>query len=402
MLAKRLLRIFPIVTFIQAVLLKANVTDSHRAQTYYPTLMGLVAIAVWSVGCALPKEISSLFNNRETERKQHTTVLVEGKRAVTRHESEIVGLCPLLHGGVVSVDSKGVTLLREKNTVRFVTRLKPGFTAFTCDALAGFVAASFPRETVIFSVADGSERFRLTKLQTKIMSLDFHPNGESLLLGGADSRVYRWRFRVDPNEVSKSERDKVLERYIGHAGVVGAVRYHPFGRVFFSGDWSGLLVAWLGYDEDPFSGRFDKDIFTGRYFTDKSVRVKGDRVAKDEITHILTSGDGEWLLVAGIAGKIELWRVRGFQQEAEVQAHSGVVYDIAFREDGKRAASVSRDGRIRIWEIKSDASPPAFELLSDQSYPDVRKLSFLRGGELLAGDTVGNVQFVPGSNVDSF
>src|SRR5690606_29308945 len=111
-----------------------------------------------------------------------------------------------------------------------------------------------------------------------------------------------------------------LERYLGHATVVSSIAYHPFGRVFFSGDWRGRLNAWLTYDSDPHEGRYDENIFGGLLFSEQARRAKAKRSGDKSIERLLVSSDGEFLFVATETGSLELWRVRGFRQLATVQA----------------------------------------------------------------------------------
>ncbi|MBN8549845.1 MAG: hypothetical protein J0M12_11070 [Deltaproteobacteria bacterium] len=251
----------------------------------------------------------------------------------------------------------------------------------------------------IYSVADGSEVARLKKLKTRAASLAFQPSGRSLVIGGADGEVYRWRFMEDKTATTPKEAEKFFERYFGHANVISSVAYHPVGRIFFSGDWSGALNAWLPYDADAFGGQYLENAFGANMFSDRSTRSKAVRVANSSIEHLRVSEDGNVLLSGTQDGTLEWWNVRGFTLAATVSAHKGLLYDIAIAPSGKVAATLGRDGRVRIWQltrtVDKEAAKTTFAIEKSKEIdaPGVKKLIFLDETTLLLGDHTGRISF---------
>ena len=127
--------------------------------------------------------------------------------------------------------------------------------------------------------SDLNNPYSFDRLKIKINSIDFTKEGQSILIAGADSRVYRWRFVEQNRAKTTSDKEKAFERYVEHGSVVSVVRSHPEGRIFFSGDWLGRLLVTLLFDADRFGGRYDKNLFEGRVFSAKQ------QVAKSSGTH---------------------------------------------------------------------------------------------------------------------
>lgn len=217
--------------------------------------------------------------------------------------------------------------------------------------LTATLALSKGESVWVIDLKSGTKRATLTRLRVRPTSLTVQADGKAVIIGGADGRIYRWKYIEEGQKATISEKERALERYIGHTSVVSALAAHPFGRVFFTGDWRGNFYAWLPLDSDPYSGQYDKSLFAGRAYTDTATSLSSNTFDKKGISNLTVSPDGNYLLIAGEAGMLELWAIRGFERVAHIQAHAGRIWSSAFSPDGRQIASVARDGMAQVFDI---------------------------------------------------
>ncbi len=277
--------------------------------------------------------------------------------ALSGHQFEIIGIFPIFNSStssydrVVSADKGGEVLVWDLNFLkayRLINVADP--TNAICIGRGGVIAAS-DRAVGYYSVSHPGELAVVKELKSRITSLALQPGQPAVVMGGADGRIYRWRFKSDPSSESSSKQARGFERYIGPSSVVSSVKYHPEGRVFFVGDWHGRLYAWLGYEADPFEGAYDENLFGKRFFSDSSVNKRGNSYLEKPIVEVVTSVDGQLLLVTTENGGLELWQVRGFRRVAKVDAHAGLIYGVAISPDGQQAVTTGRDGHTKVWYL---------------------------------------------------
>jgi WD40 repeat protein len=322
-------------------------------------------------------------------------------RRIASHNGAIAALYPVFipGPGALSVGTDGALVAwavgAEQGAVLGDLGQTPDATAICRDATRFAVA---DRQGVrILELPVVKETYLLTAVKTRVTALEFSPDCRSLLIGGGDGMIYRWRFIDIRPDLGFEAREKLLERYIGHNSAIGALVFHPFGRVFFSGDWDGTLNGWLRYDADAFRGQFDENLSPGTFFTAGAPRMQAGRTSGNDIVVIRSSADGQYLITALQNGAIGLWKVRGMRKLAEVQAHKGMVYDLQFAPDNRKLVSVGRDGLVKEWEIlqSKDLSggPDLFSLQLRRTgdAQGAQRIAALPGNRVLGGSSSGTV-----------
>ncbi len=336
------------------------------------------------------------------------------------HQSSIVALIPMnqqkpLEPGessfnrLASVGSAGEVLVWDLATeqARILTQLGSGVSTAILSGHQRDIAWISAGRVRLRSLSDESGDMQ-PEILTRAVSLAFQPNADVILIGGADGRIYRWKYGAQQRvDLSLRERAKLIERYIGHPSVVSALAYHPFGRVFFSGDWLGGLSAWLPYDADEYQGKYDVNIFGGTFFTDSARRVKAGRAAVSSIERMIIDPTGEYLTLASQDGDLELWRVRGFYSRATMlKAHKGRVDALAFEPQSRQIASYGRDKLLRIWTVETDEEQSQklglqrqenLRKVAEARLPGLKELVFLNSNELIAGTSEGKLLVI---NID--
>lgn len=302
---------------------------------------------------------------------------------------------------VISVGSDGNILAwnLSEGTGYIASSLGTPAQLATFGASKALVAWSSGLTINIACVTGCSERWTLSRLKSRSTSLAFHEDDSALLIGGADGRVYRWRFNRENDSLSVKEREKILERYIAHQTMVSTVLSLHTGRAFFSGDWDGALYGWLAYTADDQQGDFDKNLFGGRFFGGIGNYLRAARPTDRGITSLALSSDGHHLAVGTDDGFVELWKVRGFEMVARANLHKGRVTSVSLNADGSRILSVGRDERVvatfvtqdPLFRIQATALPAKFEQLHLEEIPSAKGVLFLSSGNGIVTTSDGHL-----------
>ncbi len=317
---------------------------------------------------------------------------------------DIFRLNPATDGSLrtISVDRDGKVLLwmlRENVPYELYTLASPGDT-YALSADQRLLAVARGTTVSLHSLPEHRQLGALDRLATRVNALTFHPHGGSVLIAGADGKVYRWKYLGNEVVNDPSERNKPFERYLGHATVVSAVAFHPNGRFFLSGDWKGRLRAWLLYDSDLFEGGFDENIFEGKFFTERVPFRVAARSDATSIDFIRVSQDGEFFLLGTGGGNIELWSTRGYKREAVAQAYRGVIKELDFDSASQKVMGYGRDGMLKVWEIvrrEDDVLGEVFYelvLTRESRVPSIQELSFLDEKRAVAGGVDGSMMLI--------
>jgi WD40 repeat protein len=71
--------------------------------------------------------------------------------------------------------------------------------------------------------------------------------------------------------------------------------------------------------------------------------------------------NGQMLLATGQGmlndGTVRLWDARNWQERAVLMGHQKLIFSVAFSPDGKRLASASKDGSVKLWSVPQTRAP---------------------------------------------
>ncbi len=163
------------------------------------------------------------------------------------------------------------------------------------------------------ALAAGANRF--------LIGLDFSPDGGTIIAGGDDQILYR--FRVGDGEP--------LEPSATLGASIVAARYSPDGA---------LIAVALRNDQ--------VQLLDGQALTPLGEPLPFDRNAFD----LAFSPDGRLLAVPAPNGVVVLWDTIDRTRSAELQQPtSNSVFAVAFSSDGALLAVGGRDQRARIWDV---------------------------------------------------
>jgi WD40 repeat protein len=333
--------------------------------------------------------------------------------ASASHRGGVVSVYPVDETGVaaLSIGVDGEVILwnvRTGNSILFGD-LESKVLVTALDAGSGYLAVvpqitATNRNVRIWSLRERRYIKELDRLHSRVTSVDFQPDrsfigkGEAAVaIGGADGRVYRWRFFESHQNRILSKASKDFERYVGHATVVSAVAFHPGGRVFFSGDWNGAFNAWLSFDTDLHGGKYDENLFGRGFFTEQSTRKRAKRDGTDPIEKIAIDSRGRHIALGLQNGRIEVWEARGLAWQGSYLAHAGAMRALHFNPDGDAIASYGRGDKLSIWKFSfleegiEQRRKIEFEKYLELPIPDITDFRYLKPGVIVAGTSDGKV-----------
>lgn len=169
----------------------------------------------------------------------------------------------------------------------------------------------------------------------QVYTVDFSPDGKELLSGSHDGTVKLWSVEAG------SERLTVN----AHENVVHCVVFSPDGRRFATAGWDMTVRMW-----DAESGKA-QNVLAGHREPILAVTFSPDG-------RLLASVSGEWgnrekrSATDPGPGEIKIWDTASGKEITTLVSHADRIFGVAFSPDGKRLATASWDGTIKLWEIR--------------------------------------------------
>jgi WD40 repeat protein/transcriptional regulator with XRE-family HTH domain len=290
---------------------------------------------------------------------------------------------------LATIGNDGTTIIWDPNTGQELRRL-PGTTKpsdlFTDQRISyspdgSLLAACDSNQLKVYDPVSGKLLWALSGHKEDVISIAFSLDGKYVATGSVDTTVRLW-------DVSSGDLIRVLE---GHSAEVGGLAFSPDGKLLLTSSEDGTLISWDVETGDLLRNLPGFTIFKVSFSPDgtrlAAATINGLQVwmytpdeplILEESQSILTipegsagifSPDGEKLAALGFGiangNAIKLWDVSTGQELITMIGHTDWIGGLAFSPDGKRLASTSLDGTVRIWslapgqEIVTVASPGA-------------------------------------------
>jgi WD40 repeat protein/transcriptional regulator with XRE-family HTH domain len=319
-------------------------------------------------GTVLPESLEAL----------HRAIVSSPVRMTLRgHEREVYSAAFRPDGKqLATIGADGTSIIWDANTGQERLRLpgttKPG-DLYTEQRIAyspdgKLLAACDSNQLKIYDALSGELVRALSGHEGDVISIAFSPDGEYLATGGVDSTVRIW-------DASNGEVLHVLK---GHAVEVGGLAFSPDRRLLLSSSEDAMLIIWDVETGELLRELPDFTVFKVSFSPDGKrvaaatfnglqvwLYTPGEPLTLENSQAILTipdggaavfSPDGKWLAALSLStasgNAVKLWDANTGQELLTMAGHTDWLAGLAFSPDGKRLASTSLDGTVRVWSLE--------------------------------------------------
>ncbi|MCA2859822.1 MULTISPECIES: hypothetical protein [unclassified Microcystis] len=210
-----------------------------------------------------------------------------------------------------------------------------------------------------------SERNRLEGHDNSVLSVNFSPDGKTLVSGSDDKTIKLWNV----------ETGQEIRTLKGHDSSVWSVNFSPDGKTLVSGSWDKTIKLWnvetgqeirtlKGHDSSVLSVNFSPDgktLVSGS--DDKTIKLWNVETGQEirtlkghdnSVNSVNFSPDGKTLVSGSWDYTIKLWNVETGQEIRTLKGHDFYVNSVNFSPDGKTLVSGSADKTIKLWNLGTD------------------------------------------------
>ena len=188
---------------------------------------------------------------------------------------------------------------------------------------------------------------------TRVQSIIYHPNGESIATSGGDGSIILW-------DVATGEE---VRRFEGHTSGVSKIDFNFDGTLLTSASGDRTVRLW--------------EVETGEQIRQFIASDNEDGHSHDSSVNDVTfSPDGTMILSSSWDSTLRLWDVETGEELNRFEGHNGPTMGIDFSPDGLTIISGSADTSVRVWEISTGQ-----ELLRFDAHQDwISEVQFLSDG----------------------
>ena len=209
-----------------------------------------------------------------------------------------------------------------------------------------FLAVSWFSYVLIYDLEQNAPVAEMTRVLGRIISMQWDPREELLLMGLASGDVYVWNF------VSRKNSLDEVESYIAGIAPIVGVAFHPLGRSFFSIEEDGNVSLWRLLRTEEEIGLRETKLFAD---SNPQGKTRQDTsVPSTRILDVLLDSAGKYLYLAAEDGRVRILKVRGLKPDSTIEAASEAVLSMTTLTHpslpgAELLVTSTRDQRLKFW-----------------------------------------------------
>lgn len=194
---------------------------------------------------------------------------------------------------------------------------------FTADSRY-LASASWDQSVIIWDAITGTRVQTLIGHDDNVTSVSFSPDGQKIVTGCGDHLIRIWNTK-------EGNLEKTLP---GHKDEIWDVKWSKSGMFIGSGGWDNMVRVW--------------DV-------NKELEVLTMPGHITDVWSVDFTQDYQSILTCGGDRKVKLWDLSSGELIKDISGnvHTSDIEEVTVSPDGRFAASASRDGSIRVWELPS-------------------------------------------------
>jgi WD40 repeat protein/predicted Ser/Thr protein kinase len=286
---------------------------------------------------------------------------------LTRHATAITAL-DVHHNRVASASvDKHIRIveLAERTMIEFVPPAVAWSLAFVADG-EQLVTGAFDGNARLWSRHGGAPLRTFVGHREAVLRIAVDPSGRWLASGSYDTDLRLWDLR----------RPGLRQSLDGHGQQLSDIVFDPAERMIATASHDGGVRLWsveeareltnlqIG-DDAIYSVAFSPDaayLAAGTHSTgvalwrldDQSLRILEGH--ETEVWQVAFDSTGRRLASASLDGTVRIWNVADGREQLVLRGHAGVVTTVQFEPGDRRIISAANDGTIRIWDAQSGAN----------------------------------------------
>jgi WD40 repeat protein len=228
---------------------------------------------------------------------------------------------------------------------------------FSPDGNVIAIAGSKDKAVNLWNVKSGDLKVTLVAHDKTIISIDFSPDGQTVVTSSDDKRPKLWDAKTGQLKNTLIRSEKEAQHFLA--------LFNPNGQSVLTTAWSRTPMLW--------------DAKTGSLIAILSGHVGLPIAAFSPDGKFVATASSDYEGTVSLASSVKLWDASTGTLVSKLIRHESSILDLSFSQTGNLLATASRDGTAKVWDVSKGLLK--FSTAEDKQI--ARRVAFSSDGRLL-------------------